>query len=268
MRNRMLLLATICIVAGLFALSTTRPAIAEASQALQNVLSEMRGLSNSDFQQVTAWARNGAPKPFMSSFQPQRTQADILDLGRDDRDAVLYWLRGSGRAALYGRGATDAMIGSRQPASGPVATPTPNPWRELPLASASLDSDVVGQIKILGGFAAAERNGKGAIACISFENLAPKKANNVVFEFPLLSADGAELGKLTLDRRGEFSPNVAIRAFDSMSSWQSGSIGPRGRADNCIQRNLAMAAVPILEARASGYRVVKVTYDDGTSWPP
>lgn len=262
-----LALAAILIVAGFFAFSAGI-ARADVSQALRSVLSEMRGLSRSDFDAVTVWARNGAPQPFMTAFQPQQTEGDILNLGSDDRHAVLYWLRGSGRSALYARGATDSEIGSRDPRSGPVPTPTPNPWRNLPLATASLDGNVQGSIKVIGGFAAARRDGHGAIACVSFENVSTRVASEVVFEFPLLSEAGNELGKLTLDRTGTFSPNIGIYTFGSLSDWQNGSMGPGSRNDNCIRRDLGTAALPIIEARLVGYRVTKVVYSDGTSWTP
>ena len=261
-----LALAAIIIVAGFFAFS---PAVAraDASQAFRNVLSEMRGLSRSDFDAVTVLARSGAPQPFMTAFQPQQTQGDILNLGSDDRSAVLYWLRGSGRSALYARGATDSEIGSREPRTGPVPTPTPNPWRNLPLATASLDGNVQGSIKVIGGFAAARRDGQGAIACVSFENVSSKVATDVVFEFPLLSESGRELGTLTLNRTGTFSPNIGIYSFGALSDWQNGSLGPSSRNDNCVRRDLGTAALPIIEARLVGYRVTKVVYSDGTSWP-
>ncbi len=268
MRAHRLLLATALAVAGFLAFLAPRPVHADASQALQNVLSEIQGLSDSDFGKVVTWARNGAPQPFMTAFQPEQTQGDILNLQKDDRFAVLYWLRGSGRSALYARGATDSQIGARDPRRGPSPTPTPNAWRNLPLATASLDGNVQGNVKVLGGFAAARRDGRGAVACVSFTNVASKVANDIVFEFPLLSDSGVELGKLTLDRKGEFSPNVAIMTFGQLSDWQQGSIGPRGRGDNCVERELGTAALPILEARLAGYRIVHVTYDDGTSWTP
>ncbi len=254
-------------IAGFLAFLTPRAAHA-ASQPLINVLSEIQGLSDSDFGSVVSWARNGAPQPFMTAFQPQQTQGDILNLQKDDRYAVLYWLRGSGRSALYARGVTDGQIGSRDPRRGPAPTPTPNPWRNVPLATASLDGNVQGNITVIGGFAAVKRDGRGAIACVSFTNVAPKVANEVLFEFPLMSDSGVELGKLSLDRKGEFSPNVAIHSFGQLGDWQGGSIGPRDRIANCAQRELGTAALPILEARLAGYRVVRVNYDDGTSWTP
>ena len=150
----------------------------------------------------------------------------------------------------------------------PAATPTPAAWREIPLASATLEGGVQGQIQIIGGFAAVKRDATAAIACVSFKNLAPMAARRVIFEFPLLDAQGNALGNLTLDRNGEFSNNVTIATYDGFASWQQGGIGPRGYADNCIQKTLPTAAVPLLQARAASYRVMRVEYDNGTVWTP
>ncbi len=264
-RSTFAALAAIALLVGVLAMP--RPAHAAPSTQLGNVLAEMRGLSYSDFTALATWARNGAPAPFFSSFQPQATQGDILKLDGPDRRAVLSWLQGNGRSALYARGASDSDIGSRDPTSGPVATPTPNPWRNVPLASSSLEGNVQGAIDVIGGFAAARRDGTAAIACVSFKNVAPKTATRVVFEIPLLNDAGQELGKLTIDRSGEFSSNIDIMSYASLSDWQGNSIGPRSRMDNCIQRTLPTAAMPILEARVAGYRVVRVVYADGSSWP-
>jgi len=146
--------------------------------------------------------------------------------------------------------------------------PTPSAWREIPLASATLDGDVQGQIQILSGFAAVKRDATAAIVCVSFKNLSAMTARRVVFVFPLLDARGNSLGDLTLDRNGEFSNNVAIATYPSFASWQQGTIGPRGYADNCIQKTLPTAAVPLLQAHAASYRVARVEYDNGTVWAP
>jgi hypothetical protein len=257
------------LVAGLF---LTEPARVHAqSSALVSVLSEIQQLSSSDFSELASWASNNTPAPFSTVFPLDKAKADILNLGDKDRQAVLWWLQGNGRSALYARGASDYQIGPRRSpvdSAAPSPSPTPGPWREVPLASATLEGGVQGQIQILGGFAAVKRDGTAAIACISFKNLSPMTARRVVFEFPLLDAQGNPLGTLTLDRNGEFSSNVDIMTYDGFGSWQTGSIGPRGRDDNCIQRTLPTAAVPLLQARTASYRVVRVEYDGGTVWPP
>lgn len=260
------------MIAAVLGMLCTLPRTARAdgpSKALQNVLSEMRGLSPNDFSTLVSWARNGTPVPGMTAFQPQQTENDILQLGQKDQQAVLWWLQGNGRSGLYARGASDYLIGPPRPlVDGPAPTPTPGPWRNIPLATATLNGNVQGNIQIIGGFAGARRDGTSAIACVSFTNLAPKTANRIVFTFTLSNAAGVSLGTLTLDRRGEFSPNIPILTFDNFDAWIQGSIGPRGRIDNCIQQTLGTAALPILQARVAGYAVSEVDYDDGTTWSP
>lgn len=261
-------LAIVTLVAGLF---LTAPAPVHAqSRALVNTLSQIQSLSDNDFSTLAGWAQNGAPAPYAAYTPLDQAKASILGLSDKDRQAVLLWLQGSGRSALYARGASDYQIGPpRAPADqATTPTPSPNPWRELPLATATLDGGVQGQIQINKGFAGVKLDGTAAIACVSFTNVSPKTARRVVFDFPLYDAQGNALGVLTLDRNGEFSSNVLIATYDGFSSWQSGSIGPRGYADNCIQRKLATAAIPILQARTAGYQIVRVEYDDGTVWMP
>ncbi|HEX8805625.1 MAG TPA: hypothetical protein VF741_01705, partial [Candidatus Aquilonibacter sp.] len=259
-RGRVAALAILTLVAGLF---LTEPATVHSqSRALVNALSQIQQLSDNDFNSLAGWAQNGAPAPFSTFTALDQAKAAILALGDKDRQAVLLWLQGSGRSALYARGASDYQIGSpRAPAdqaATPTPSPTPGPWREIPLATTTLEGGVQGQIQINKGFAGVKRDGTGAIACVSFTNLSAKTARRVVFEFTLYDAQGNSLGTLTLDRNGEFSSNVLIATYDSFGSWQSGSIGPRGYADNCIQRNLPTAAMPILQARTAGYRVTRV----------
>ncbi len=268
-RGSLAALAMLTLVAGLL-FAAPAPVHAQ-SRALVNTLSQIQQLSNSDFQSLAAWAQNGAPTPFSTFTALDQTKAAILSLGDKDRQAIILWLQGNGRSALYARGASDYQIGPpRAPAdsAAPSPSPTPGPWREIPLATATLEGGVQGQIQINKGFAGVKRDGTAAIACVSFTNLSAKTARRIVFEFPLYDAQGNSLGTLTLDRNGEFSSNVLIATYDSFSSWQSGSIGPRGYADNCIQRNLPTAAMPILQARTAGYRVTRVEYDDGSVWTP
>jgi len=260
------LLAAAAFVVGLAAVPLH---VRAQSNALVGVLSEMQGLSQSDFNSLVSWAKNGAQAPIANYFQPDKTEADILALGGKDQQAVIWWLTGNGRSALYARGASDYQIGPRRaPVDTPAATPTPSAWREIPLASATLEGGVQGQIQIVSGFAAIKRDGTAAIACVTFKNRSPLTARRVIFVFPLLDAQGNHLGDLTLDRNGEFSTDVAIATYDSFAAWQQGGIGPRGYADNCIQKTLPTAAVPLLQARAASYRVERVEYDNGTVWTP
>jgi hypothetical protein len=242
------------------------PKAGAQSSALVNVLTETQQLSNNDFTTLCTWARNGASAPFNNYFQPQKTQSDILALADKDRQAVLWWLQGNGRSALYARGASDYQIGPRRAPADKSATPAPAAWRQITLATATLNGDVQGPIQILGGFAAVKRDGTAAIACVSFKNVSKITARRVVVDFPLLDAQGSTVGTLTLDRNGEFSPGTVIASYADFSTWQQGGIGPRGYADNCIQKTLATAALPILQARTAGYNVRRVEFDDGSSW--
>lgn len=262
--------AALLMSAAFFALSVP-PNARAASMALLNTLVQIQQLSNHDFKSLVAWSKNWAPQPQYVYTPLQATENSIRKLPGDDRNAIFFWLDGLGRAALYARGVTDAQIGTRDPGSSsgstPAPTPTPNPWRALSLVSGSLDQSTEGNITILGGFAAAKRDGRSVIACVSFMNVSTKTASDITFEFPLLSEGGNELGKLTLDRTGTFSPNVGIYSYNSMSDWLQMQ-PPSSRLQNCVRRDLGTAALPILEARLAGYRVVKVLYTDGSSWTP
>ncbi|HMD02983.1 MAG TPA: hypothetical protein VKG44_08485, partial [Candidatus Baltobacteraceae bacterium] len=235
-------MAAAVLLAGIFA--TRNVAQADPSDGLKNVLSQIRGLSSYDFSSLRDWAnKGGTATPFSTSFQPGKVEADILALGSSDRNAVVSWLQGHGRSALYAQGASDSDIGPTRPGfDAPAPTPSPNAWRSIPLATATLDDHAQGNIQILGGFAAVKRDGTAAIACLSFKNLDTKVAKRVVFEFPLLGDNGGgDLGKLVLDRTGEFSPNIDIRSYESMQSWQTPGSGPRTLGDGCILRELPTA---------------------------
>ena len=260
-----LILAAFVFAVGV--LATTGRAQADASDALQHVLEQVRFMGGSDFTSLVKWARNGTPKPDDATFQPQKVEVDILNLSDGDRNAILYWLQGKGRSALFAQGASDSQIGPRRDFEAPTATPTPNAWRNIPLATASIEGANQGPIQILGGFAAVKRDGSSAIACLSFKNVDSRVASHIVFEFPLIGEDGQSLGSLVLDRHGEFSPNIDIVSYGSMQGWQSSS-GPRTYGDGCIQRTLPTAALPFLQARASGYHVVHVDFLGGGMWPP
>jgi hypothetical protein len=158
-----------------------------------------------------------------------------------------YWTRG-------GRG------------SEPAASPTPNPYREISLASQSLENKPQGKIALLGGWAAVKRDGHGAVVCVSFKNEAAVAATRVVFQFAILGRSGNELGNLELDRSGTFSPGVEINGWQSLRDWQGG-VGHRGYGDNCKVLNGNVAALPLLSAHTVTYHVSRVEYADGTSWP-
>ncbi len=248
--------AALVLIGGVAA--TTTHAIASPSDGLASVLSQIKFMGNIDFGHLVEWAKNDGSPPDHPVFQPQKAELDITNLGDADHDAVMSWLRGHGRAKLHDQGASDADIG---PIRGDIeaAAATPNPWRSIPLATASIESAPQMGIQILGGFAAVKKDGTGAIVCVSFKNVDPRVASHVVIEFPILADGGAPAGSLVLDRSGEFSPNVDIRSFESLAAWQGG-IGPHSQNDGCIGKSLPTAAIPFLQARAAGYHVTAVDY--------
>jgi hypothetical protein len=149
----------------------------------------------------------------------------------------------------------------------PAAVATPNPYRAIRLASPTLENAPQGKIALLGGWAAVERNGRGAVICVSFKNQAAATATRVVFRFSILGRSGASLGELELDRRGEFSSGTDINGWSSLSDWQGG-LGHRGYNDNCKVLNTGVASQPLLAAHSVTYAVTRVDYADGTSWTP
>ena len=246
------------------------PAKPAASGFLGLVLMSMRNLSNSQFASLVHWARAGAESPKFSD-PAYRVEFDILrTLDEPDRRAMLVFLRGGGRSALYSRGATDAEIGSRKPVNvGPATpspTPTPNPYRSLEFGSPTIGAAPAGNVVVIGGWAGVKRDGRGAHACISFKNTDSRTATRVLFEFPISDDAGAALAQLELDRRGTFSPGIDIHGWGSMASWQSSQ--NRGYDENCAGVSTAVPALPLLAARFATYRILRVEYADGTSWTP
>ncbi len=247
-------------------------ALADASKPLVQALSTLQNLGPQSFASVVGWSRAGAPQVFVPIRDFELAEAQILNLSGDDRQAVLAWLQGNGRFALYARGATDSQIGPLRPqvdsGAAPAPTPSQNPWRDLKLASATLDAGASpSKIAVLGGFAAAKRDGTSATACVSFQNNAALTATRVVIDFPLLGSGGDVLGRLDLDRHGTFSPGIAIYSYQSYAAWidQSGGTN-RDYANNCATISNGIAAVPILTARFATYRVTRVEYADGSAW--
>ncbi len=230
-------------------------------------------LSDSQFASLVQWARSGAPSPTIGA-PAYSVEFDIVDrrtmLRDNERQAILTYLRGGGRSALYALGVTDSQLGSRNPANvappTPKPSPTPNPYRSLEFGSPTIGGGTVGNIAVLGGWAAVKRDGRAAHACISFKNTDPRTATRVLFQFPIADEAGAELGQLELDRRGTFSPGIDIAGWGSLASWQGSS--NRRYGENCTGVSAGIAALPLLAARFATYRVVRVEYADGTSWTP
>lgn len=259
----------VLLVALVAALAVSRPEPVRADAPIYQALSSLRGLSNQSFAHVVSWARNGAGQVYAPVWDYQNAEVGILALPSGGRYAILQWLRGNGRGALYNLGVTDNSIGPRRPgADYPYATPTPDPYRQLQFATDSLDGNAAeqpGNIQVLGGFAAARRDGTAIFACISFQNNAPKAATLVRFAFPIKDANGNTVATLVLDRTGTFSSGIGINTFQSYNDWKSG-LTNRGYNQNCVNRTTGVAAMPILEARFATYAVTRVEYADGTSW--
>jgi len=269
-RRRLFVLVSIAMLVAV--LSAPPRADADASNALVQALAAIGNLGPQSFSSVVQWARNGAPQVPIPIYDYQLVEAQILNLGGNDRGAVLSWLQGNGRSALYGRGATDDQIGP--PRYGvdfgviPSPSPTPNAWRDLQLASPTLNSGPpASSIVVINGFAAARRDGTSALACVSFKNTATIAATRVVFEFPLLSANGDTVATLTLDRRGTFSPNTGIMSYPTLDAQLNAGFVNKSYADNCVQISNGVAAVPILSARRATYQVTRVEYADSSVWP-
>lgn len=269
-RSGFILAAIFCVA--LFSQTTqVRVAQADASYALGQTLGSLRALGPTSFGYVVQWARNGAPQVPVPIQDYEQAETQILNLNSGDRQAVLLWLQGSGRSALYARGATDDQIGPPRPGvdsgASPSPTSTPNPWRDLKLASTTLGNGTpAGNILLINGFVAAKRDGTSAIACISFRNVAPQAATRVVVDFFLLDANGQVLAPLTLDRRGTFSPNVDIHSYPGFEAWSGGTYNNRDYANGCTRVDNGVAAIPILTARLATYHVARVEYADGTVW--
>lgn len=260
-------------------LAAALPATAQfsrvASPELVQTLKMIRQLGDGSFQQLVWWAPN-PQDPGLTVPDWNNAEHQIVQLQRKDRDAVLSWLTGHGRAALYARGATDAMIGSRS-ARGTIgafaaSTPTPSPlsrYRVMQLTSPTLRGSAPPKsgINVLGGFALIAKDGTQAIVCLSFTNLAAVPANAIHFAFPLMSADGETLGTVDFNRTGLFSPNIVINGPSTADAYFNPGLSSRGVFNNCVTSNQGTAALPLLHTRYVAYKVAGVTYTDGSSWP-
>ena len=250
------------IVLGLIALllvSLGQPCQAAASDNLVRVMRAIAAFNDTDFGRLKEWASEGGRRPSFASSQVDKIKINILELQKDDRAAVAEWLRGRGPQALYARGISSSQI--RQ-------TSEADKWRYLKFATETLQPPPSPDIQVLRGFAAVKKDGTSAQACVSFKNSGTKPATRVVFEFPLLNAEGKEDGGvLTLDRRGTFSPNIDIVGWSTITVGTVIS-GNRGMSDNCTTLTTSVAAVPFLSAQFAGYRIVRVEYTDGSSWVP
>lgn len=242
-----------------------------ASQSLVNTLSTLRGLSDSSFQQVVWWAPHPSD-PNMTIPDWNAAEHQIMQLDGKDRNAVLSWLNGNGRQALYDRGATDGMIGRQRISdTGGASRATPPPsaqYRIMPLTTPTLATGPpAGGIRVTGGFALVKKDATQAIVCLSFVNVAPDAASGVDFAFPFIDANGNTVGTLTFTRTGTFSPNVAINGPPDAGTYLSPGFSNRSAYDNCLVNTPGTAALPFAQTRFVSYKVTAVRYANGSSWP-
>lgn len=268
MRRRMVwILAVLAVLAAL-------PAAAQfsrtASPELARTLATLRNLSSSSFQQVVWWARNPSD-PGLTVPDWNNAEREIMHLKHHDRAAVLSWLTGNGRQALYARGATDAAIGGRRPIDGNYTPATPSPlakYRVMQIASETMRGGAPpGGINVRSGFALVAKDGTKAIVCLSFTNTAPLAADSVRFRFALMTADGEQAGAIDFNRKGVFSPNIAIDGPANAQSYFDRGMSSRSVYDNCVVSDQGTAAMPLLQTRHVAFKVAGVTYADGSAWP-
>jgi len=120
----------------------------------------------------------------------------------------------------------------------------------------------------ISSFTAIWDDGTSGLSCITFKNTSSVTATRVVFNWPLGRNTEDTEDEGTLDRRGEFSPNVEIQGWHSVAERDSGQ-GHRDYSENCVRwrpDNAAQArAYPYL--RRYGISVKRVEYADGTTFP-
>ncbi len=239
---------------------------ARADAPLYQALTSLRNLSDTSFGKVVVWAQNGSPQVFAPTWDYQNAEAGILSLPSNDRYAVRQWLIGNGRGALYALGVSDSSIGRHRPgADFPLATPTPDPWRQIQFATDTFSEAPSGPIQVGSGIAAAKRDGTDIVACVTFTNAALQPATSISFDFTMKNANGDTLGHIGFVRNGTFSTGIGIHTWDSYSAWRQ-QYGNGGYNQNCVKKETGVAALPILETRFVTYTVKSVTFADGTSW--
>lgn len=269
MLRRVLIFLCLLAVAAPFA----SPVARSQSDALVQSLAALRSLSGSDFSMVRMWASSPS-QPGSTFMSWQAAEAQILALEKSDRDAVLSWLRGNGRGALYARGATDAMIGgSRWPIDTGYVPATPPPtvdWRAVPFISGTMSGPSPGGIAIRAGWAAVKKDATSEVHCISFTNTSAKTAIEITFTYSFLDNANASLASLMSVRTGEFSPNVAIDGPATLAAYfdiKAGKQNPRSLLDNCWSFTGGTGQLPLLRARYVTFAAASVKYSDGSVWP-
>jgi len=266
--RRIAFLAAIALACVVALSASQAPQPARASAPIYQALDSVKNLSDASFAKVVAWAKQGGPAVFAPVWDYQQAEAGINGLAASQRWAMLQWLSGNGRGALYAQGVTNSDIGRNRPgADYPVATPTPDPWRQVQFATDTFDAAPSGPIQVSAGIAGAKRDGTSIVACVTFANTAPQAATDILFAFTIKDGNGDTVGTMRLDRKGTFSTGIGIHTWDSYASWRAQS-GNRGYNDNCVKKESGVAALPVLEARFITYSVKSVTFADGTTWAP
>jgi hypothetical protein len=204
----------VSIAAFASARASQAPSLPPASPALLAALAAARSGPMAD---VVVWA--GGAQPAQSAAL-QAVEAQVTALAPPDRDALLFWLAGHGRAPLHAQGASDAQIGvpyyaidyavvpaawpatvAVLPSPKPVPTPTPQPQKRR--------SNFLGMLA-------------GALA------------TNTI---PLGSASSSSSSTST-------SPDGSETVTQSSSSSVSASVNPGALVDSLIEANPGHSAPP------------------------
>ncbi len=271
-------------------------AAAPPTPTLPKVLAEIKQLNEASTLALVSWASypNPAPPDMILSALDQ-AEVDTLNLPPPDRAAILAWLSGGKRTALYARGLDDADIGpcivlieskrcsanaSRAPAAsalagagqtGPAAVPGVGSATVtnmlFPKFESASPADSESGIRITGGFAAI-RIGSGGeeIHCISYVNAASKAIAAVTFTYRVLSATsgvlaaGSDIASLTL------APGGLITAPADWAAYQGAA--DAGAPSSCWTHPGLVSAAQARAVAAVAISVTAVTYDDGSHWPP
>jgi hypothetical protein len=247
------------------------------SYALLNALTAIQNLASGQAGQLQFWAQQGNFQPPNPIFTPvDQIEAQIAAMSPPERTAIVSWLIGGGRGALYARNVTDAQIGPcKFPidppscAGGTPPTTQPTDWRNIPFALAP-GADTSNGIAIDGGFAVIKNDGTAETHCLTFRNTAQKTAVEVTFRYQLYGASDNMLSNSTSVRTGTFSTGITIAGPASFSDYQTakGGVGNKDRLQNCWSTNNGIANLSYLQANYMAIQVVGVKYDDGSTWPP
>ena len=247
------------------------------SYALINALTAIQSLNSGQAGQLQFWAQQGNLQPPNPIVTPvDQIEAQIAAMYPPDRNAIVAWLTGGGRGALYTRNVTDAQIGACKfpidpPSCAGGAPPTTQPtdWRTIPFALAP-GADTSSGIVIDGGFAVIKNDGTAETHCLTFRNTSAKTAVEVTFRYSLYGASDNMLSNNTNVRAGTFSTGITIAGPPTFSDYQTakGGVGNRDRLQNCWATNAGIANLGYLQALYMAIQVSGVKYDDGSVWPP